>query len=144
MSIPTTQRWFRRALSLCPVLIAILWLAGISHFRNYTLSPTEWAVIVVSAFALHIISNRLMRPRPLPPLPEHTVPTTLAALAAAIVACLAVVVGGTLEWLVQPYRPSETSWALRTTWHAACAFGASYCAFLVRLLAHTRRLPPKP
>ncbi|HEX5052356.1 MAG TPA: hypothetical protein VFZ65_11320 [Planctomycetota bacterium] len=140
--MPAAQRWFRRLLSLCPVLIAVLWLAGVSQFRNYDLGASEWGAIIACAFALHVITRRLRRERPLPPLPENSNPATLAALAAAIVAFLAMLVGGALEWFVQPYYPSDTSWALRTTWHAACAFGASYCGFLLTLLGHTRKLPP--
>ncbi len=129
----TSDRWFRRVLSLCPVLIAVLWVAGIAHFRQYALAPSEWAVMVAGAFALHVLMQRFRRPRPLPPLPKGTNPVTLAAFAASIIGVLAAMVGGVLEWLAQAWQPSETSWALRTTWHAACSFGASYCGFLLRL-----------
>jgi hypothetical protein len=44
------------------------------------------------------------------------------------------VLGGIGEAMVQSHYPSELSWGLRTLWHTACAFGASYCAFLHRLL----------
>ena len=136
-----SQRWFRRVLSLCPTAIAVLWVAGVGHFRGYALSANEWLVVVAAAFALHTLTSRLRRPRPLPPLPERANPALLAVLAATIVAALAAVVGGVMELLVDPYRPSETSWALRTTWHAACSFGASYCGFLLRLTA-PRAAPP--
>ena len=53
---------------------------------------------------------------------------------AAIIAAMACVFGGILEWVAQNYLPSEVPWGLRMLWHAACAFGASYCMFLQRLL----------
>lgn len=131
----------RALLGLSPVLIALLWLAGIARFRQYGLSGKEWAIIVGCAFMLHLLSRRALRPRPLPPLPAGTRPGTLAALAGAIIGLLAAVVGGVFEWAVEPMRPSETSWFLRTTWHAACSFGASYCAFLGRLHDAARGAP---
>lgn len=134
-------RLLRSLLGLCPVLIALLWLAGIAHFRHYELTGKEWAVVVGSAFMLHLLSKRAMRPRPLPPLPAGSSPGLLAALAGAIIGLLVAVIGGVLEWAIAPERPSETSWFLRTTWHAACAFGASYCAFLTRLHDGLRRAP---
>ena len=58
----------------------------------------------------------------------------LAALVATIVGAVAFVAGGLLEWVAPRYFPTEVSWGLRTLWHVACAFGASYCLFLRRLL----------
>jgi hypothetical protein len=135
----TSERWFRRLLSVCPVMIAVLWVAGIAHFREYSLAAVEWVVIVAGAFALHVITARMRPPRPLPPLPAGTNPVTLAALAASIIALLAAIVGGVVEWLVQAWQPSATSWTLRTTWHASCSFGASYCGFLQRLSVAARK-----
>ena len=63
----------------------------------------------------------------------------LAALIATIVGLMACVVGGILEFVAQDYFPSDVAWGLRMLWHAGCAFGAVYCAFLQRLL---RVLPP--
>lgn len=130
-----SQRWFRRLLGVSSVLIAVLWVAGVARFRDYEFSNLEWAVLIAGAFALHIISNRLRRPRPLPQLPQGANPVRLAALAALIVGVLAAIVAGGLEWLVEPYRPTNTPWLLRTMWHAACAFAASYCGFLSSLSA---------
>ena len=42
--------------------------------------------------------------------------------------------GGILEAVAQNYMPSDVPWGLRMLWHAGCAFGAVYCAFLQRLL----------
>lgn len=123
----------RALLGLSPVLIALLWLAGIARFRHYDLTGKEWAIVVGCGFMLHLLSKRALRPRPLPQLPAGASPGLLAALAGAIIGLLAGVVGGVFEWVVEPLRPSDTSWFLRTTWHAACSFGASYCAFLGRL-----------
>ncbi|MCU0867579.1 MAG: hypothetical protein MUC36_27675 [Planctomycetes bacterium] len=131
--LPPLPRWLDRTLALGPVLVALLWLAGIARFRHYPLQPIEWAAITASAFALHLLVQRFVRPRPLPPLPPHTNPRTLAALAAAVLAVCAAVLGGVLEAVVEPNRPSEVPWWLRTTWHAACTFGFGYCGFLRRL-----------
>jgi hypothetical protein len=136
---------FVLVLGICPLLIALLWLVGVAKFRQYELSLREWSAIVAVGFVLHLLSRRALRPRPLPPLPETANPNALAALAASVLACIAAVVGGVLEWVVEPARPSEVSWPLRTTWHAACAFAASYCTFLGRLhQALARRREPKP
>ena len=137
----TSERWFRRLLSLCPVLILLLWVAGIAHFRDYELMPREWAVVAAAGFALYVISQRLRRQRPAPPLPEGTNPVVVAALAATIIGGLAVVIGGLFEWTVQAYQPSSTSLWLRATWHGACFFGASYCAFLLRVTEPNRNAP---
>jgi hypothetical protein len=135
---------FQLVLGICPLLIALLWLVGVARFRAYELTGREWAAVVAVGFALHLLSRRALRPRPLPVLPATASPNALAALAASVLACIAAVVGGVLEWLVEPSRPSEVSWPLRTTWHAACAFGASYCTFLARLQqALARQSAPK-
>jgi hypothetical protein len=132
---------FRLVLGVCPLLIAFLWLVGVAKFRHYELTLQEWAVVVAAGFTLQLLSRRTLRPRPLPPLPERANPNVLAALAASVLAVLAAVVGGVLEWAIEPTRPSEVGWSLRTTWHAACAFGASYCTFLARLHQAPRRPP---
>lgn len=134
MSEPKRTPWQLRALRLCPLAVALLWVAGIAHVRALHLSPAEWAVVVASGFVIQTLTRRFARPRPLPPLPEGAQPAVLAALAAAIVAVLAAAIGGVAESIVQRMQPSDAPWALRTGWHAACAFAASYCAFLERLL----------
>lgn len=139
-----SNRWFRRFLALCPTAIAVLWVAGIAHFRAYALSRTEWAMIVAAAFGLGAIAQRMQRGRPVPKLPEHANPATMAALAAAIIGVLALPFGGVLEVFAETVVPSETSWALRTTWHAACAFAASYCMFLLRLTPPLQKRPGGP
>ncbi len=135
------ELWFRRLLGLCPLFVAVLWVAGIAHFRDYTFEAREWAVLLAAAFALHVLSNRLRQPRPLPPLPAGTTPPRIAALAAAILAVLAACVGGLLEYLVEPHGPGGAPWALRTTWHAACVFAAGYCTILLRLRTATSQRP---
>ncbi len=133
MPRPAAASVFRLVLGVCPLLIALLWLVGVAKFRQYHLTPKEWAVVVACGTALHLLSRRTMRPRPLPPLPAGASPNALAALAGAILGFIAAVIGGFFEWVVEPSQPSEVSWFLRTTWHGACAFGASYCTFLLRL-----------
>jgi hypothetical protein len=123
---------------LSPLLVALLWLAGVVRFRHYELTSREWAVVVAVGFMLHVLYLRAVPQRRLPPLPAGTSPPLLAALAAAIIGLLAAVIGGVLEWAIEPSRPSEVSWLLRTTWHAACSFGGAYCAFLRPLLAAPR------
>lgn len=132
------------ALSLAPVLVALLWIAGIARFREYTLTTNEWAVVLASGFALHLLQKRALRPKPLPPLPPGANPAILALLAGVIVGALASVLGGALEAMLPPGMPDGTPWALRTLWHGACAFGASYCAFLGRLWDAIGKAPGKP
>lgn len=137
------HRWFRRFLSLCPTAIAVLWIAGIAHFRAYDPTPAEWAMVVAAAIGFAAIAQRLQRGRPMPRLPDNASPPTIAALAAAIVGVMAMVLGGTAELVAQEVVPSETAWWLRTTWHGACAFGAAYCFLLHRLLPSTGRPPQR-
>jgi len=132
------NRWIRRFLSLCPTAIAVLWVAGVAHFRGVALAPSEWATLVFAALAMSALLQGLQRKRPAP-LPERADPVALAAMAAFVVAVFATVVGTVLELLMQQDFPTDVSLALRTTWHAACAFGASYCTFLWRL---TEPRPP--
>jgi hypothetical protein len=140
--LPPLPRWLDRCLSLGPILVTLLWLAGVARFRHYHLQPIEWSAITASAFALHVLVQRFVPPRPLPPLPADTNPRTLAALAAAVLAVCAAILGGVLEAVVEPSHPSEVPWWLRTTWHAACTFGFGYCAFLRRL--HHALARPQP
>jgi len=131
------------ALTLAPVLVALLWLAGVARFRGYELSTNQWAALLATGFALHLIQKRALRPKPLPPLPAGANPAVLALLAGLIVGLLASVLGGMLEAALPPGTPDETPWALRTVWHAACAFGGSYCAFLGRLWDAIGKAPKK-
>ena len=127
------QRWFQRVLAICPVLIAVLWIAGISRFRGYEMTGKEWAVVVAAAFALHALSRVAGQRRPLPQLPAGSNPVTVSLLAAAILAAIAAIVAAIFEAIVDGYQPSDVALAWRATWHAACAFGATYCTFLHRL-----------
>lgn len=126
--MPTT---LRRLLGLLPTAIALLWILGITRFRHHELSAMEWASLAAAAFALHAMT-RLQRPRPMPPLPPNANPTTLATLAAMIVATGALLLGGLLEAIL-PAPETVSPWWLRTLWHGACTFGAAYCSFLLRL-----------
>lgn len=126
--------WSERVLGLVALSIAMLWVAGIAGFRSYELQPSEWLILVTGGFALHILAQRTWHRRPLPALPEGARAMYLSALIASIIAAMAGIGGGILEMVAQNYMPSEVPWALRVLWHAACAFGASYCMFLQRLL----------
>ena len=121
-----------RLLGLVPLIIAVLWVAGVARFRGYELDPVQWVPLVALAFAMQVIGNRMRRP--MPPMPQGARAVPLAALVATIVAVVAAVAGGLLEWFTPRYFPTQVSWGLRTLWHVACAFGASYCLFLRRLL----------
>ncbi|MGC6488567.1 MAG: hypothetical protein ACON4Z_13050 [Planctomycetota bacterium] len=123
-----------RLLGLVPLAIAIVWVAGVARFRDYELQPLHWLLLVAFAFAMQVIGARMRAQRPLPPMPSGARAVPLAALVATIVGAAAAVAGGALEWVAPRYFPTEVSWGLRTLWHVACAFGASYCLFLRRLL----------
>lgn len=126
--------WLDRLLSLCPLAICILWAAGVAIFRGHELKPIEWMILVVAGFALQLLARMTWYRRPLPPLPEGARAVPLAALIATIVAVIACLFGGILEVVAENYFPSDVAWGLRMLWHAGCAFGAVYCAFLQRLL----------
>lgn len=129
-------------LGLCPVLVAVLWLAGFARFRGIELTAVEWLLVAAAVLALQAIGRRVARPRPLPPLPEHTNPAVMAALAAGLAMLPAGLLGGGLEWILDGDQPSDVPWALRTLWHAACAFAVCYCGFLLQLLAPRHPGPP--
>lgn len=131
-----------RLLGMCPTLVALLWIAGIAHFRQFTLTGVEWAVVVAAAFALRIITSRLRPARPLPPLPPGASPGGVAATAGLFVAGLFGVLGGGAEALAPEPPDGQVSWGLRTLWHVACAFAAAYCGFLLRLLTAGTTPPP--
>lgn len=125
-----SRRWFRRFLAICPTAIAILWVAGIAHIREHALSPQQWAVVVAGAIGLSAIARRLQRARPTPPVPTGANPLTISALAAAILGFVVFLGTGMLEAIAENVVPSGKPWLLRTSWHAMCAFAASYCALV--------------
>ena len=125
---------FDRLLGLAAFAIAIIWVAGVARFRDYELEPIQWLSLAALTFARSVIGGRMRRRRPMPPMPQGARAIPLAALVATIVGAVAFVAGGLLEWVAPRYFPTEVSWGLRTLWHVACAFGASYCLFLRRLL----------
>ena len=121
-------------LGLCPIGIAVIWVAGVAMFRNYPLTTLNWLLLIAFAFAMDVIGKRIWKRRPLPPLPEGARAIPLSALAAIAIAFVAAIVSGILEWFATDYFPTDISWGMRTLWHSACAFAASYCAYLQRLL----------
>lgn len=134
--------WQARLLRALPLAIAVLWIAGIASFRDLGLRPTDYGVLLAAAFALQIVLGRADGKRPPLRLPERSNPAVIAVLAATITGMLAMLVGGIAEALApQPTAPNAPSWPLRAMWHGACAFGASYCRFLARLLP---RVPARP
>lgn len=131
-----------RLLGLCPTLVALLWIAGVAHFRQFELTGVEWAVTIAAAFAIRVVTARARPARPLPPLPAGASPGMVAATAALFVAGLFGMLGGVGELLVEEPPGGQVPWGLRTLWHAACAFGGAYCAFLSRLLRAGSKPPP--
>lgn len=137
-----SRRWYRRILSLCPLVVALLWVGGFAGFRGYPLGVQDYLLLAAAGSALHILMQLLRPPRPMPPLPEGVSPPRIALLGAMLLAALAAVVGGTFEWLVEGYQPTTTPWPLRTLWHVACVFAGSYCVVLHRLSLPPARRPP--
>lgn len=125
-----SRRWFRRLLCMCPTAIAILWVAGVAHIRDHVMSPQQWAMVVAGAIGLAAIARHLQRARPMPPVPTGANPLTISALAAAILGFVVFLGGGMLEVAAENVAPSGKPWLLRTSWHAMCAFAASYCALV--------------
>src|SRR5262245_24628494 len=134
-----------RILRLMPPLIAALWIAGIANFRDFGFGPLDYLTLLAAALALQLVLARMRGGQRPIALPAHSNPATIALLAAAMTAVLAFVLGGIVESIV-PAEPGHDlpPWALRTVWHAACAFGASYCRILSRLLPSPSSPPAPP
>jgi hypothetical protein len=130
-----------RVLRTLPTGIAVLWIAGVAQFRDMQFTALDYAVLLAAAFALQVVMQRLRgRERPIV-LPKGANPTTVAFLAAAITGTLALVIGGALELATSSSDGAPvTPWWLRTLWHGACAFGASYC----RILSRTQQMRVQP
>jgi len=128
-----------------PTLIAALWIAGIANFRDFGFGPLDYLTLLAAALALQIVLGRVRGSQRRIVLPARSNPATIALLAAAMTAALAIVLGGIVESIV-PAKPGHDlpPWALRTLWHGACAFGASYCRLLSRLLPSPSPPPPSP
>jgi hypothetical protein len=133
MAPPALVSWFRRFLSLCPTLVAVLWVAGVARFHGHEFGPRDVLILGAAAFALRILLARVRRPRALPPLPSHASAPAIAAIAALFVAVLAAVLLGALEWIAENAMPANASLGLRVFWHGACAFAAAYCHMLFLL-----------
>lgn len=103
-------------------------------FRGHELMPSEWLILGSGGFALHVLARLSWYRRPLPKLPDGARAVPLSALIALVLTVIASVVATALELVAQNYFPSAVALGLRVLWHAACAFGALYCAFLQRLL----------
>ena len=132
----------RRLLQVAPTAIAVLWVAGIANFRDLPLGALEYGALFAAAIALQIVTTRSQRrQRPLQ-LPANSNPGTVAVIAAMLIGGVALLLGGITETAI-PARPGQTlpPWPLRTAWHGACAFGAAYCRFLLRLSTASRRPP---
>lgn len=134
MSAHRRYRLQRAVLFSCPLVIGLLWIAGVARFRGYVLAPMEWAGVCLAGVVMHLTMAHLTRRRPLPALPPGQHPALISLFAAALVGTLAALAGVALELTIDHYRPSTVAMPWRVTWHAACAFGALYCSFLHRLL----------
>jgi hypothetical protein len=123
-----------RVLNLLPTGVAVLWIAGIAQFRELPMTSIDYAVLLAFALALQILMRRL-RPRSNAiVLPASANPTVVSLLAASLTGAVALLVGGVLESLVPVQEQGPTPLWLRTVWHGACAFAASYCRFLARIV----------
>ena len=131
--MPARRHPFTRLLQLLPAPIAALWVLGIARFRKWELDPLQAMGIVALAFALHMIVRRARPERPPVPLPPQANPRIVATLAAGFVGIVGLIVGGLVEYVVeQAYALQDVPWWLRTLWHGACAFAASWCRLLAR------------
>lgn len=132
---PAPRRLLYRVLRILPIAIAALWIAGIAQFRNLGFRPIDYGAVLAAAFALHIVLGRTQRRRAPIVLPEGSNPAVVAVLAGLITGLIGLVLGGIAEQLAPtPTNADLPPWWLRTLWHGACAFAASYCRFLCRLL----------
>lgn len=131
--MPARRHPFTRLLQLLPAPIAALWVLGIARFRGWQLDVMQSLGIVALAFALFLLLRRARPERPPAPLPPGTNPRIVATLAAAFIGIVGLLVGGLVEYVVeQGYALQDVPWWLRTVWHAACAFAASWCRLLAR------------
>lgn len=138
----SSNRTFRRIVDLLPTPIAVLWVVGIARFRDIELGTSEVLALLAAAFALRLLSNRL-RPTRRVVLPANVNPVFVATLGAALLGAVALLFGGAIEALLEWREPRpNTPWWLRTVWHGACAFAASYCRFLARQAAPGAPPPP--
>lgn len=132
-----------RVLDALPTAIAVLWIAGITEFRDLPMTGLDYAVLAAFAFALNALMRRLRPARRVIVLPPTANAGTVALLAATITGAMALLVGAVLEAMVPLQEQGHTPYWLRTVWHAACAFGASYCRFLARVV-QGGDTPPSP
>ena len=132
-----------RVLDILPPAIAVLWVAGIARFRNLELPLWAWPALLAAAFALQIVATRLRGPERRIALPPGSNPRFIAFLAALITGVFALLVGFAVEATLPATDDAHTTpLALRAVWHGACAFAATYCRFLARLLRRTDAAPP--
>lgn len=131
-----------QVLDALPTAIAVLWIAGITQFRGLPMTGMDYAVLAAFAFALHTLLRRLRPGRRAIVLPPTANAATVALLAATITGAMALLVGALLEAMVPPQEQGNTPYWLRTVWHGACAFGASYCRFLARVVQGDALPPP--
>lgn len=130
-----------QVLDALPTAVAVLWIAGVTQFRGLPMTGLDYAVLAAFAFALHALLRRMRPGRRAIVLPPTANVGTVALLAATITGVMALLVGAVLEAMVPPQEQGNTPYWLRTVWHAACAFGASYCRFLARVVQGDARPP---
>lgn len=131
-----------QVLDALPTGIAVLWIAGIATFRALPMTGLDYAVLAAFGFALHVILKRMRPGRRAIVLPPTANAGTVALLAATITGVMGLLVGAVLEAMVPLEEQGNTPYWLRTVWHAACAFGASYCRFLARVVQGDAMPPP--
>jgi hypothetical protein len=134
-------RTHRRVLWGAPVAIFVLWLAGIASYRAWSIPAGQHVVLLTLLLSAKLVCGWVLPARPRFVLPMGRNLLSLTLQVGIITAVVGLILGGIVEAGVPHSDPGYgTPWLLRTFWHGACAFGASYASFLGRHLPRPRSL----